>query len=212
MRITAVRSLVVLGPRRTVDGRVYQSALGGNPVSEHGLGFIETDGGISRLGEISSVFTRRGKLLCRERSISCSDPPCWARIPSAPRNWCGSRSGSRVGKQRVHACGIEASAGLALAPEIVRGDRLAEAKGRAYPHRHTRPKEVWSVEWLYRWDELTANGALGDASRATASLGAELCQAALDRPGVSVEDLMARRRRRAWLTTGTPARTRRTHP
>jgi L-alanine-DL-glutamate epimerase-like enolase superfamily enzyme len=66
MKITAVRSLVVLGPRRAVYGKVYQSALGASAVSEHGLVFVETDDGITGLGEISSVFKRRGKLLCRE--------------------------------------------------------------------------------------------------------------------------------------------------
>lgn len=66
MKITAVRSMLVIGPRRSVYGKVYQSALGASAHSEHGLVFIETNEGITGIGEISSVFKRRGRLLCRE--------------------------------------------------------------------------------------------------------------------------------------------------
>lgn len=116
---------------------------------------------------------------------------------------------AHVGKQRVHACEIEASAGLALAPEIVRTDRLTKGKDRPYPYRCTHPKESWSVEYPYRWDELTANGAFGDASRATAALGAELCDTALDRLCLFVEDFIATRRSKARTSAAT-ARERRT--
>lgn len=66
MRITAVNAIPVLGPRRQAYGRAYQSALGASTMSEHGIILIETDAGITGIGEISSVFKRRGRLLCRE--------------------------------------------------------------------------------------------------------------------------------------------------
>jgi len=66
MKITAVRTMVVLGPRRSVYGKAFQSALGTSTRSEHGLVFIDTDEGITGIGEISSIFKRRGRLLCRE--------------------------------------------------------------------------------------------------------------------------------------------------
>jgi L-alanine-DL-glutamate epimerase-like enolase superfamily enzyme len=66
MKITGVRNVLVVGPRRSVYGKVYQSALGASAFSEHGIVFIDTDEGITGIGEISSVFKRRGRLLCRE--------------------------------------------------------------------------------------------------------------------------------------------------
>jgi len=66
MQITNVRSVLVMGPRRSVYGKVYQSALGASASSEHGIVFIDTDEGVTGIGEISSVFKRRGRLLCRE--------------------------------------------------------------------------------------------------------------------------------------------------
>lgn len=66
MKITAVKSLVVYGPRKQVFGARYQTALGGWDHSEHGLVFIETDEGLTGIGEISNAFKRRGRLLCRE--------------------------------------------------------------------------------------------------------------------------------------------------
>jgi muconate cycloisomerase len=66
MKITAVRTVVVYGPRKRAFGGRYQTALGGWDHSEHGLVFIETDEGLTGIGEISNAFKRRGRLLCRE--------------------------------------------------------------------------------------------------------------------------------------------------
>ena len=63
MRITAVRTVVVWGPRRPAYGTASRTALGLAAVSEHALVFVDTDAGITGLGEISSVFKRRGRLL-----------------------------------------------------------------------------------------------------------------------------------------------------
>jgi len=96
-----------------------------------------------------------------------------------------------VGRQRVHACEMEASAGLYLAPRIVRRDRLTRGATKPNPYAHTHPRDPWSVEFPYRWDELTENGAFGDASKATREIGQELCSTALHRLSEFVQSFIA---------------------
>ncbi|WP_291295468.1 mandelate racemase/muconate lactonizing enzyme family protein [Elioraea sp.] len=66
MRITGVRTVVVWGPRRLAYGGSYRTALGASAVSEHAIVFVETDVGLTGIGEASSVFRRRGRLLARD--------------------------------------------------------------------------------------------------------------------------------------------------
>ncbi|MBT4907549.1 MAG: mandelate racemase/muconate lactonizing enzyme family protein [Rhodospirillaceae bacterium] len=66
MKITSIRTEVVYGRRKRAHGRVAATALGPSDVSEHALVFMETDAGIEGIGEISSVFSRRGRLLARD--------------------------------------------------------------------------------------------------------------------------------------------------
>lgn len=66
MKITAVQAIPVLGPRKQVYAKPYHTALGVNFQSEHAIVFIETDEGITGIGEISSVFSRRGILLAQD--------------------------------------------------------------------------------------------------------------------------------------------------
>ena len=66
MKITAVRTVVVWGPRRPAYGGATRTALGLAAVSEHAIVFVETDAGVTGLGEIASVFQRRGRLLARD--------------------------------------------------------------------------------------------------------------------------------------------------
>jgi len=101
----------------------------------------------------------------------------------------------RVGPQRVHACEIEASAGLFLTPRIVRREALTAGTTKPDPYPHTHPRDPWSVELPYRWDELTGNGAFGDASKATREIGEELCSTALDRLSQFVEGFLVPPRR-----------------
>jgi L-alanine-DL-glutamate epimerase-like enolase superfamily enzyme len=67
MRITAVRTVVVWGPRRLAYGAATRTALGLAALSEHAIVFVDTDA-VDRtgIGEISSVFKRRGRLLARD--------------------------------------------------------------------------------------------------------------------------------------------------
>jgi L-Ala-D/L-Glu epimerase / N-acetyl-D-glutamate racemase len=66
MRITAVRTVVVWGPRRPAYGAATRTALGLAAVSEHAIVFVDTDAGVTGIGEISSVFKRRGRLLAQD--------------------------------------------------------------------------------------------------------------------------------------------------
>ncbi|MDP6699904.1 MAG: hypothetical protein QGH25_09665, partial [Candidatus Latescibacteria bacterium] len=66
MKITDIRTVVVYGPRRMAFGGTAITALGGMDYSESAIVFIDTDAGLTGVGEISSVFSRRGKLLAAE--------------------------------------------------------------------------------------------------------------------------------------------------
>jgi muconate cycloisomerase len=63
MKITRIRSVAVHGPRTRAFGGVDRTALGPHAVSEHSIVFVETDAGVTGLGEVCSVFKRRGRML-----------------------------------------------------------------------------------------------------------------------------------------------------
>jgi L-alanine-DL-glutamate epimerase-like enolase superfamily enzyme len=63
MKITSVRTVPVWCPRRRPYGGVTVTALGPAAVSDYTIVFVDTDAGITGLGEVDSVFKRRGKLL-----------------------------------------------------------------------------------------------------------------------------------------------------
>lgn len=66
MKIKKIDCIVVHGYRRKVFGRDSYTALGRGDVSKHALVLVETDAGITGIGEIASCFTRRGALLAAE--------------------------------------------------------------------------------------------------------------------------------------------------
>ena len=63
MKITQVRTVPVWCPRRRAFGGVTRTALGPAAVSDYTIVFVDTDAGITGIGEVSSVFKRRGALL-----------------------------------------------------------------------------------------------------------------------------------------------------
>jgi L-alanine-DL-glutamate epimerase-like enolase superfamily enzyme len=63
MKITEVRTVPVWCPRRRPFGAVTRTALGPADLSDYTIVFVETDAGITGLGEVCSVFKRRGALL-----------------------------------------------------------------------------------------------------------------------------------------------------
>ncbi|HVX98695.1 MAG TPA: mandelate racemase/muconate lactonizing enzyme family protein [Pseudorhodoplanes sp.] len=63
MKITDIRCVPVLCPRKRNFGGVTRTALGPAAFSDYTIVFVETDAGITGLGEVDSVFSRRGALL-----------------------------------------------------------------------------------------------------------------------------------------------------
>ena len=63
MKITDIRCVPVLCPRKRAYGGVTTTALGPAAYSDYTIVFVETDDGIIGLGEVDSVFKRRGSLL-----------------------------------------------------------------------------------------------------------------------------------------------------
>ena len=66
MKITAIEPTPVFVSRLLAFGAIPRTALGPSAVSEHGIVRVRTDEGLTGLGEPSSVFARRGPLLCRD--------------------------------------------------------------------------------------------------------------------------------------------------
>jgi len=63
MKITGVRCIPVLARRRRAFGGITRTALGPAAFSDYAIVFVDTDAGITGLGEVDSVFKRRGSLL-----------------------------------------------------------------------------------------------------------------------------------------------------
>ena len=84
----------------------------------------------------------------------------------------------------MHACEIETSFMLHLAPEAVRMDKRASRIIRCFP--------TISARFAYRWSEFSASPVLGDATAATAEKGRIILDAVLDRMAAIVAELHAR--------------------
>jgi creatinine amidohydrolase len=100
---------------------------------------------------------------------------------------------ARFGRSYAHACEIEASLGMAIAPRIVR--ETAFAKGEELPprYRHTAlagggaPAGAF-VDAAAMFEEITANGNIGDARLATREDGEAIAALAIDRLVEFLED------------------------
>lgn len=66
MKITRIETTPVCVSRKRAYGNVTRTALGPADVSEYGIVHVHTDEGIVGVGELASVFARRGTLLCRD--------------------------------------------------------------------------------------------------------------------------------------------------
>ncbi len=88
-----------------------------------------------------------------------------------------------------HACEVEASVGLFLAPQTVRDERVA---GEIMPYAlpHTDLYGAWRLDYPFRFDEFSRNGALGDARLATHAFGEQIVTTALGRAVEFVESFL----------------------
>jgi creatinine amidohydrolase len=77
-----------------------------------------------------------------------------------------------------HACDIETSVALAIAPQVVLADRI-EAPTPPSPEALAQPRSRY--DFPVPFEQWTANGAIGDPRLATKELGEEIVALALDR-------------------------------
>jgi creatinine amidohydrolase len=87
-----------------------------------------------------------------------------------------------------HSCEGEISQALYLAPHTVREDELVPGEFKGYPYRLLG--EGYNLSYAYAFDEITANGALGDATKASVELGQEIVEAALDNAAAFLTDFI----------------------
>jgi creatinine amidohydrolase len=77
-----------------------------------------------------------------------------------------------------HACDIETSVALAIAPHVVLADRI-EGPSPPSPDALAEPRSRYDLPVPF--EQWTANGAIGDPRRATRELGEEIVALALER-------------------------------
>lgn len=90
-----------------------------------------------------------------------------------------------------HACEIEASVGLAVAPDIVRTDALTPGDMLDLPYRFAGNRVPFALQVSFAFHEMTANGAFGDAREATAEAGEAIVDTAVQRAAVFLRDFAA---------------------
>jgi L-alanine-DL-glutamate epimerase-like enolase superfamily enzyme len=74
MQIVSIRCVPVLCPRKRAFGGVTKTALGPAAYSDYTIVFVDTDAGITGLGEVDSVFKRRGALLRHDLETALAPP------------------------------------------------------------------------------------------------------------------------------------------
>jgi creatinine amidohydrolase len=78
-----------------------------------------------------------------------------------------------------HACEVETSRAMELVPEIVKHNTLAPGEITELESGFVRSLKRYNVSVPYRFDRLTRNGALGDATQASAEFGKEYVESGL---------------------------------
>ena len=86
-----------------------------------------------------------------------------------------------------HACEVETSMGLALQPDIVRSEALELGKVRSTTLPYSNSVGPLRLGVPLSFDEITENGALGDARLASEAFGQELADAVVSRSVVFLE-------------------------
>ena len=119
----------------------------------------------------------------------CGDEVSWATVPyDAARDVSAKYAKTEV---NGHSCEIETSCMLYMWPQSVRQDRLT--KGEVLPQvLEARKRGPAIAGEAHYFDEITANGALGDATFATAEIGREMVETALDRYAEYLKGWMSR--------------------
>lgn len=79
-----------------------------------------------------------------------------------------------------HACQMETSAAMYLAPQIVKSDSLAPGDMTDMTHGFRQTMQKYGVTVPWRFDEYTRNGALGDATTSSLEYGTAMMESALE--------------------------------
>jgi creatinine amidohydrolase len=77
-----------------------------------------------------------------------------------------------------HSCEREVSEAMVLAPELIRFDKLTKGDIQEGKWQKLRPGN--SIQGNYQYEEMTANGCIGDATKASEELGKLIVEEALE--------------------------------
>jgi creatinine amidohydrolase len=89
-----------------------------------------------------------------------------------------------------HACEIETSVLLELAPELVRADGLEEGAMLPVKMKYAFNNQPFALQVPVPFEEQSTNGAFGDARLADVAVGRDIVTTALDRTVEFVEDFV----------------------
>jgi creatinine amidohydrolase len=87
-----------------------------------------------------------------------------------------------------HSCDREVSEALFLAPHLVRRDLLEKGDIQEGHWRKLRPGNP--LQGFYYYEEMTRNGCIGDATKASYEIGKEIVETALERLAQAVKELL----------------------
>jgi creatinine amidohydrolase len=90
-----------------------------------------------------------------------------------------------------HACEVETSRAMELVPQIVKRETLAPGEITELRQGFEARARQFGVTIPYRFDQLTRNGAYGDATQASEEFGRELIESGLTNFTAFCEDLIA---------------------
>jgi creatinine amidohydrolase len=91
-----------------------------------------------------------------------------------------------------HACEVETSIGLALQPDIVRDESLETGELRPATLPYSNPVGTPKLGVPLSFDEITENGALGDARQSSEAFGKELAETVVQRSVEFLETFLDR--------------------
>jgi creatinine amidohydrolase len=87
-----------------------------------------------------------------------------------------------------HSCEREVSEALYLAPHLVKINRLEKGDIQPGIWKELRPNKA--VQGPYQYEEMTANGCIGDATQASEEIGKEIVEEALNNVETTIKEIL----------------------